>query len=740
MTRISTLITNYNHNRFLVPAIESVLAQTVASDEIIIVDDGSTDGSRDSIEALVAKHPRRLVPLFQENAGQGAALNAAFAASRGEVILLLDSDDLWDAGKIAAVLPALDRSGFVQHNLQQGSKPYRSFLVMAEHLRYLLTFGLCDFFVPTSGLCFRREVLDQLFPLPENPLLRICADAYLTRLSLFFTDLTTITAPLGTYRVHDANHWYLRKHRYPKRIAEILTLANAFLLARNLPRIPLERNWQMHGLETADTAASLAALRAMQAEPRQVLPATVFEGMLQLSLQRYPEALDAFERAVAVAVAPKGPGDGAVIPEDVRLLLDVAEAGGDMVPLGLDPAEAYYNIAVCLVRLGRYEQALGAFAQVLRHAPERLEIRLNRSDSLRYLGRYAEALAEVDLAEASDPNFPGIEQTRRKVYTAMAAVGLAAPVARPQEAPRGNRTMGLNIQLQTTSLCNGKCIICPYLDSWHKAHPGIMSDAVFERILAELAPRELGKICVYFENEPLADPKLLQRIARLQEALRFEHLEISTNAMLLDRDRANALADLLEGTDHSLWISFHGVDKRTYEGIMGLPFERVLANVSSLLTLAEARGLRVTIRGSGMPRDPALAHDFCFSEQQFLDFWNTTLDGLGLVSRPRLNFFSYHDRCGSNRRNELRLRVIPRPDLTGLRCPRVEGWLHFLYTGELSLCCMDYHREQVFGDIRTQSLAEILDSEPYRAVRDMSYGLRPSPPDFICKRCISPNG
>lgn len=300
--------------------------------------------------------------------------------------------------------------------------------------------------------------------------------------------------------------------------------------------------------------------------------------------------------------------------------------------------------------------------------------------------------------------------------------------------------MGLNIQLQTTSRCNGQCIICPYLDSWHKANPGVMSDAVFERILEVLAPLPLDKICVYFENEPLMDPKLLSRMDRLRQALRFGQLELSTNAALLDRERADALAERLQGTDHAIWVSFHGVDKRTYEGVMGLPFERALAHVSYLLRLADARGLNVHIRGAGQPRDPALAHDFCFSEERFRAFWKDILDGLGVVSRPRLNYFLYHDRCGANRRNDLRLRTIPRPDLTGLRCPRVEDWLHFLYTGELSLCCMDYHREQVFGDIRRQGLDEIRDSPAYRHLRDMAYGLRPSPPDFICKRCISPNG
>ncbi|QLA18380.1 glycosyltransferase [Desulfolutivibrio sulfoxidireducens] len=736
MTRISTLITNHNHARHLERAVESALAQTVPPHEVILVDDGSTDGSRDRIDVLAARHPGRLRPIFQDNAGQGAALEAAFAASSGEVILLLDSDDAWDPQKTAAVLPRLEGAGFVQHNLRQGDRPYRSFLIMSEHLRYMRTFGLFDFFVPTSGLCFRREVLQEVFPLPASPLLSICADAYITRMALFFSELATVVEPLGTYLIHDANHWHGVKHRFPARVAEIVELVNQTLADRGMERIPLERNWRLHGPRAVHTEQSLDALRAMRAETRQALPATVLEGSLHLSQGRHPEALRAFERAIAMDAAISGPESA--VPEDIRLLLRVADGGEAAPHVGLSPeaaAAAWYDMAVCLVRLGRYEKALDAFAEVLRHAPHRLEIHLNRSDSLRYLGRFAEALAETDVAWAKDPTFPGIAETRDKVRRAMAGTGPKGPPGDPGNGPRG-----LNIQLQTTSRCNGACIICPYLDSWHKKHPGEMTDEVFDRILGELAGLTLGKVCVYFENEPLMDPRIFRRMERIRKELRFTLLEISTNASLLTPDRAEALADALQGIDHAVWVSFHGVDKRTYEGIMGLDFERGLAHVRNLARVADRRGLKMTIRGSGLPRDPGLGHEFQFTEARFRDFWAGQFDDLGLAARPALNFFPYHDRCGTIRRNDIRLRAIPRPDLTGFFCPRIEGWLHFLHTGELCICCMDYHREQVFGDIRTHSLADIRTGQAFAALRDMAYGRIPSPPDFICKRCISPNG
>ncbi len=297
-----------------------------------------------------------------------------------------------------------------------------------------------------------------------------------------------------------------------------------------------------------------------------------------------------------------------------------------------------------------------------------------------------------------------------------------------------------NVQIQTTSACSGKCIICPYLDSWHKHHPGRMSDALFERILDQLAPLQLKKICPYLENEPLLDPAIFPRIRAIKERLGFEILEVSTNAQALDAEAAGELAELMAGIKHEIWISFHGVDRRTHEGVMGLDFEQCLANTVGLLKLSDTMPLRVIIRGAGMGADASLHHEFEFSEAEYVAFWEDQFKRHGIRTRPGINWIRYHDRSGAIRRNNIRLQGNVRDSLKGFHCPRVDSWLHFLYTGELCICCMDYHREQIFGDIRRDSLPEILNSEAYRNMRDMAFGLKPSPSDFICKRCISPNG
>lgn len=101
--RVSALIPAYNRRPYVVRAINSILAQTVPVDEIIVVDDGSTDGTSETIRSL---YGARVKVLRQENRGVSAARRLAVEAARGEWIAFLDSDDEWLPDRNAALLRA----------------------------------------------------------------------------------------------------------------------------------------------------------------------------------------------------------------------------------------------------------------------------------------------------------------------------------------------------------------------------------------------------------------------------------------------------------------------------------------------------------------------------------------------------------------------------------------------------------------------------------------------------------
>src|ERR1700752_2569448 len=95
---ISVVIPTYNRVRKVSSALESVLAQSYPSFEVILVDDGSDDGTREEIERLTGERPSSSSAvryIFQSNQGSSAARNRGIAEARGQWVAFLDSDDIW---------------------------------------------------------------------------------------------------------------------------------------------------------------------------------------------------------------------------------------------------------------------------------------------------------------------------------------------------------------------------------------------------------------------------------------------------------------------------------------------------------------------------------------------------------------------------------------------------------------------------------------------------------------------
>lgn len=213
---VSILTSNYNYARFLTDAAESVFAQTYTHFEWIICDDGSSDESV-AVMSRLAERDSRIRCIAKGNAGQASGLNAAFAACSGELLVFLDSDDMFHPHKLQAMIQAHrshPKAGFGLHRVQwvnqarvrQGVWPPAAQMPMGWYGESLLsTGGILPYMPPTSGLTLHRNVANRIFPLPETMELTGVADQMLTRLAPLLTEVLHCRELLAEYRVHGKN-------------------------------------------------------------------------------------------------------------------------------------------------------------------------------------------------------------------------------------------------------------------------------------------------------------------------------------------------------------------------------------------------------------------------------------------------------------------------------------------------------------------------------------------------------
>jgi glycosyltransferase involved in cell wall biosynthesis len=206
--QVSVVVPTYNRGGFIRETIESVLMQTYADFEVIVVDDGSTDGTAEIISTIVDD---RIHYHWQENSGLPArARNVALSAARGRYVAFLDSDDLWLPEKLESQIrcfAAHPDAGLVYCDAMY-------FGQTASHgrslIRGMLEGNIFDGLlvrnrIPALTAVVRRECLDSVGQFSEEPALRSAEDYHLwLRIARRFP-VYAVRAVLGRYRVHDRN-------------------------------------------------------------------------------------------------------------------------------------------------------------------------------------------------------------------------------------------------------------------------------------------------------------------------------------------------------------------------------------------------------------------------------------------------------------------------------------------------------------------------------------------------------
>lgn len=207
---VSIVITNFEYAELVPVAIESALSQTHPKCEVIVVDDGSRDNSRE----VLRDYAGRVQLVFKENGGHASAFNAGFLRTKGELVIFLDADDELAVEAAATVvrcyqpeiskyqwyLETIDREG----RSTGGRVPDRPAEGGDLAERVLAHGPRCYVCPPTSGNAWSRAFLSRVMPLPEIRG-RGGAEPYLMDTAPLFGTVLTVDQVLARYRIHDGS-------------------------------------------------------------------------------------------------------------------------------------------------------------------------------------------------------------------------------------------------------------------------------------------------------------------------------------------------------------------------------------------------------------------------------------------------------------------------------------------------------------------------------------------------------
>ncbi len=278
------------------------------------------------------------------------------------------------------------------------------------------------------------------------------------------------------------------------------------------------------------------------------------------------------------------------------------------------------------------------------------------------------------------------------------------------------RTHLLFVSLETCTSCNHRCPFCPVSVSPRDRE--VMPQELFESILDQVVEAGGGRAIVFLSNynEPTIDPLFEDRVRAL--FARGLPVSLLTNASNLSPERAARLEPA--GRFRYVGINLPTLDPERYEHLHGTrDLDRVLSNIDALAANRLSEESAIVVLGD---EDEAHRRDVEQIRARF--------EPKGWDVRP----FRIRSRPSSGT-------FVPEPPakrkLRG--CEQMGSrpfeHLHVTATAKAVLCCQDYYEKLVVGDLKTQSVAEILGGETMARLRRWTYGLEEAPEDFLCRRC-----
>jgi hypothetical protein len=274
----------------------------------------------------------------------------------------------------------------------------------------------------------------------------------------------------------------------------------------------------------------------------------------------------------------------------------------------------------------------------------------------------------------------------------------------------------LFLSLETCTSCNHRCPFCPV--SVDPREREVMSGELFESILDQVVEAAGRGVVVFLSNynEPTVDPLFEERCRAL--FARGLPVSILTNASHFDSERAGRLEAM--GRFRYIGINLPTLDPERYLRLHGTKdLDRVLANIDGMRAARLAEEAAIVVLGD---EDDAHRRD--------VEAIRTRFGPGGWDVRP----FRIRSRPASGT-------FVPEPPakrkLRGceLMGSRPFEHLHVTATARAVLCCQDYYEKLTVGDLKTQTVAELLGGDTMARLRKWTYGVEEAPEDFLCRRC-----
>ena len=263
------------------------------------------------------------------------------------------------------------------------------------------------------------------------------------------------------------------------------------------------------------------------------------------------------------------------------------------------------------------------------------------------------------------------------------------------------------VQIESTNLCNAKCVFCPR-DEMHRRQ-GVMDFDLFTKVVDECAALGITHVRVHNYGEPFLDRGLVEKV-KYAKSKGIKEVGMISNGSLITEEIARGMIDA--GLD-AINISVDAAGKEVFESTrLHLNYDEVIGNIRTLARLRNESG----------KTHPKLILSFVrqnnsADEQAFIAEWSRVAD--------KIHITDLHNWAGTlNERTEVQF-------------PCYRLWLTFtvLWDGRVSMCCADFDGRHIFGDLRTQTIADVWNSPLYRAARRQH--LEDGGPG-ICRSCDLP--